>query len=347
MRPSVFTDAVAMLRDVDSTHRRTPDEASTLVTGNFFQVLGVDAALGRTLTPADDEPSRGRPVIVLSHRGWHRLFADDPTVIGRTPASSTACRTRSSASCRRTSAGLGIVRPTTGRRSRSPGSSGLPLPCGDAKTEIAIEVVGRLKPGLSRRRRRPGSACGRRERPDLKRRNRRFAHITLDTARRHSLASDGVLAFAPLFFAFGLILMIGCANVANLLLARGVSRQREIGIRLSLGASRRRILRQLLTESLLLALAAAACGFLVSRLLLEGATLRGDHHDAAGARRAARPRLRPPPTGVCWCSSSPARSSRRSSSGSCRRCRRLAWNWCARCEAKSRRMRGRAARGTR
>lgn len=79
---SVFSDAFATLPDIDS---RIDGRmmAGTLVTGTFFQVLGVNAALGRTLTPADDERFAARPVVVLSHRGWSRLFASDPAVIGR------------------------------------------------------------------------------------------------------------------------------------------------------------------------------------------------------------------------------------------------------------------------
>ena len=79
---SVFTDVYAVVADID-TRIDGRMVSGTFVTGNFFHVLGVSAAMGRALTPADDEPSAGQPVMVLSHRGWDRLFARDPAILGR------------------------------------------------------------------------------------------------------------------------------------------------------------------------------------------------------------------------------------------------------------------------
>lgn len=266
---SVFADVVAMVRSIETRIEGRP-VSGTLVTRNFFQVLGVQAALGRAFTPGDDEPSAGRP-IVFSHRGWIKLFAGDPTVIGRSlPVNGVPCEV------------VGVM--PEGFRGLGPGApdywAPLALAAEFRQTYAGREddmplndVVGRLKSGVSSEQAAAGLNVWAAGRTTLKTAGDRPASITL-RPRQGTASADWleVLAVsAPIFFAFGLILMIGCANVANLLLARAVSRQREIGIRLSLGASRRRIIRQLLTESLILALTSAACGFAVSRMCLEGA----------------------------------------------------------------------------
>jgi predicted permease len=263
----VFTEIVAML-DGDGApaelDRRLARPA--LVTGNFFQAMGVQAALGRSLLPEDDERFQGRPVIVLSHAGWQKLFMGDRDVIGRRVTIGGAPYEI-----------VGVMPDGFRGLGVTPPDYWLPLALAGqfqaASTERTegIEVIGRLKPGMSPEAATTGLAAWAAGRADFQAPAAGPINVSL-SPRQGTLPSEGFgIVFAPLFFAFGLILTIGCANVANLLLARGVARQREIGTRLSLGASRQRIIRQLLTESLILSLAAAACGVAVTRLFLDGA----------------------------------------------------------------------------
>jgi predicted permease len=261
---AVFAEAFAKTPDIDTWIEGRRLEGP-LVTGNFFQALGVRAARGRALIPSDDEPG-GRPVIVLSHSAWVRHFDRDPGVLGRTVLVNGA-----------TFHVVGVM---------PEGFRGLTVAAPDFWAPLALfkefrrnrdgrdgsaglEVVGRLKPGLSR-----GQALAQLLVWDSRRAAERSGErpaMSLALESRQGtvpLSVEAILLFMPLFFAFGLILLIGCANVANLLLARGVARQREIGIRLAIGASRKRIIWQLLTENLLLALVSAALGFGISRLVL-------------------------------------------------------------------------------
>ena len=263
---SVFTDAYAEVADVDS---RVDGRLmwGTFVTGNFFQVLGVNAAMGRALTPADDERFAGQPVMVLSHRGWDRLFARDPAILGRGLVINGL-----------TFEIIGVMPAEFRGLTVAPDDYWAPLSMlsqlrpihRGREANVGVEIIGRLKPGMSQQTAQAGLAVWDASQSNGTSIERGAANITLVPKRGTAPQPlEVVPVIAPLFFAFGLILLIGCANVANLLLARGVARQREIGVRLSLGATRRRIVRQLLTESLLLALVAAAAGFAISRVVLE------------------------------------------------------------------------------
>ena len=264
---SVFTDIVAMIDgDEGPPYVEGRLARPAFVTGNFFQAMGVQAALGRSLLPDDDERFQGRRVIALSHAGWQKLFRGDRNVIGRRVTISDAPHEI-----------VGVMPDGFRGLGVTPPDYWLPLALAGQSRGVSserkegIEVIGRLKPELSPEAATAVLSAWASGRADFQAPTARSINVSL-SPRQGTLSSEGFgIVFVPLFLAFGLILTIGCANVANLLLARGVSRQREIGTRLSLGASRVRIVRQLLTESLILSLAAAACGVAVTRLFLDGA----------------------------------------------------------------------------
>ena len=262
----VFTDAFASTGDIYAWFDGIRREGR-LVTGNFFQVLGVTTAYGRVFTPFDDEAG-SPPVIVLSHRAWTQRFDADPNVLNRDfRVNGTVFRI------------IGVM--PEGFRGlvpfaapdfwaplaqaelfRQPGSSD------GSNLAASLNVIGRLRSGLL-----PEQAGAQLNAWDRQRTTAVAAPqaTSLVLQARDGTVPQGaetMLGFMPLFFAFGLILLIGCANVANLLLARFVKRQREIGIRLAIGASRSRLVWQLLTENLLLSLIASALAFAISRAAL-------------------------------------------------------------------------------
>jgi predicted permease len=263
---SVFTDAYAEVSDIDlRVDARVM--AVTLVSGNFFDVAGVRPSIGRALTAADDAPSGGNAVIVLSDKGWDRRFNRDPNVLGKTVLVNDApfeIVGVMPAGFR----GLAVTAPDFWSPLAQLAQF-LPQQRGH-EDAASVTIAGRLRPGISSENARAQLAAWDANQSTAA--DRRDAGIEV-VPHRGTVPQplEALAVFTPLFFAFGLILLIGCANVANLLLARGVARQREIGIRLSVGASRGRIVRQLMTESMLLALASAGGGFLVSRIALQQA----------------------------------------------------------------------------
>jgi predicted permease len=240
-----------------------------LVSGDFFSTLGVRAILGRALDPMDDDSS-AQPTVVLSYGFWQSQFGSDPSVVGKSILVENVPLTI-----------VGIGAPEfSGIEPGLPTDIWMPLssqaqiapyfPKHTAANSLWIEIVGRLSPGVSISQGQsaltvifaPGSTSG----PTAVFKPDDDPRIELKSAAGGlvSLRQEFSQPLFVLMASVGIILLIACANVAGLSLARATSRQQEMAIRFTLGATRGRIARQLLTESLLIATTGGLLGILLA-----------------------------------------------------------------------------------
>jgi len=236
------------------TARGEPQQiASVLVSGAFFDVLGVQPLAGRTIGPDDDVPNAG-PVIVLSYALWQRVFGGASNVIGQ--AITTDGRTRTI---------VGVMPPDFVYPARAEAWVPLALPPTTPGGNNFLRLIGRLKPGVSLEQTTSdlqSVSAGFNQQTGQRRDVRVYLlHDFLSQGNRQMVL---VLQGAVL-----LVLLVGCANVANMLLARSVVRRRELAIRIAIGAGPGRLLRQLFTESLLLAAVGGTLGILLGGWLLQ------------------------------------------------------------------------------
>jgi len=241
-----------------------------LVSGSYFDMVGVPPAVGRLFTPAEDASPGTGPVVVLSNDTWRVLFGGDSAVVGRRILVNGIPLTV-----------IGVTPKGFGGLSEWPFQFWIPMSMGPAlsgwtrintiaKTAENTRMVGRLAPGVT-----PDEAAARvaawltADLPDAAPSSRVGRVLMESRATSMPLSPEMVAAFSPIAIAFLLVMLIACANVANMMLARGLARQLEVGIRLALGAGRGRLIRQMLTESIVLALPAGLVAFAISRIALD------------------------------------------------------------------------------
>jgi predicted permease len=238
-----------------------------LVSANYFSGMGVSARVGRTFAEGEDRVPGANPVIVLGYAAWQRGFQGDAGIVGQTVQFNGTGFTVIGIAPE-TFTGTSVIpmapdfwAPVSMQGQLAPGSNWL-----DAPDNHKLQILGRLKDGVTSG---PAQAEA-----DLLIRQFGATHTERDKTLRLTVQRTSYFGNTedPRFQAFvaavmlvvGLVLLVACANIANLLLARTAGRQREIAVRLAMGASRGRVIRQLLTESVVLALVGGTAGLLLA-----------------------------------------------------------------------------------
>lgn len=286
---NVFTDVAAYhATDADisewpssvspaSTGTHPYSRSVTFVSGNYFALLGGKTTIGRTFGRDEDVVPGAHPVMVLSYAFWQSHLGADASVLGRTMAVNGQPFTV-----------IGITKADF---------HGIDLEAPDAWVPLAMQheveptfdgltnrrgrwlyLIGRLASGVQPEQAQAamGLVAHRWERQNPEQKNARIV-VTAGSALNAENRGRVLPVVSLAFFAVGLVLLVACANTSNLLLARAVSRQREVGMRLALGASRRRLMRQMLTESIVLSLLGGSTGLLLSQWLTRAMYLAVSH----------------------------------------------------------------------
>ena len=236
-----------------------------LVTGNYFELLGARPSLGRLLRPDDAVARGGRAVVVLSYNAWRSRYGSDPGIVGR----------RIELGRQRFEV-VGVTQPHSNLAGQETVSFWAPLTMAGAFPGIepwsqpdapSFVVVGRLRPDVTAASLQAWFEVWLRQRIPPTSEAAPTA-VRLDSlATRLTLNGPTLTMFVFIMSAFGLVLLVASANVTNLMLARALARQPEVAVRLALGASRWRVARQLIVESLVLAVPAAAAGLALAMVM--------------------------------------------------------------------------------